>query len=133
MFTWLSPLLALLNVVWKMEGFSGNENALIQNERSAMFWMKLNVNEVMKKTQENQSLEIKESRIFKKYYYYFCWNYCKFPKRKIWNLHNRNAFCLSLCCVNDNSKVILDALQKMFCMLMCYIPILYFLLTQEQN
>jgi len=29
--------------------------------------MKLNVNEVMKKTQGNQSLEIKESRIFKKY------------------------------------------------------------------
>jgi hypothetical protein len=34
--------------------------------------MKLNVKEGMKKTQENQSLEVKESRIFKKYYYYFC-------------------------------------------------------------
>jgi len=29
--------------------------------------MKLNVNEVMKKTQENQSLETKESKISKKY------------------------------------------------------------------
>jgi hypothetical protein len=38
LFTWVSPLLALLNAMWKMEGFSGNENALIQNERSAMFF-----------------------------------------------------------------------------------------------
>ncbi len=37
MFTWVSSLLALLNAVWKMESFSGNENALIQNEGSAMF------------------------------------------------------------------------------------------------
>jgi hypothetical protein len=61
------------------------------------------------------------------------WNYCKFPKRKIWSLCNRNAFCLSLFCVNDNSKVILDVLQIIHCMSMCYMPILCFLLTQKQN
>ncbi len=61
MFTWVFPLLAFLNVVWKMKGFSANDNALIQNEGCAMF-----LNEVMKKTQENQSLEIKKSRVSKK-------------------------------------------------------------------
>jgi hypothetical protein len=45
-----------------MKGFSANENALIQNEGCAMF-----LNEVMKKTQENQSSEIKEIRVSKKY------------------------------------------------------------------
>jgi hypothetical protein len=37
-----------------MEGFSGNENALIQNEGCAMFLNEVKCeNEVMKKTQEN--------------------------------------------------------------------------------
>ncbi len=62
-----SPL-ALLNAMWKIEGFSGNENALSQNEGCAMFLNEDKCeNEVMKKTQEKQSLETKESRISKKY------------------------------------------------------------------
>jgi len=50
-----------------MEGFSQNENALIQNEGCAMFFNEVKCeNDVMKKIQENQSLETKESRISKK-------------------------------------------------------------------
>ncbi len=37
LFIWVSPHLALLNVVWKMEGFSENETSLIGNEGHAMF------------------------------------------------------------------------------------------------
>ncbi len=49
MFTWVSPLLALLNVLWKMKGSSGNENTLIQNEGCAMFLNEVKCeNEIMK-------------------------------------------------------------------------------------
>jgi hypothetical protein len=89
-------------------------------------------NEIMKETQENWNFKIKESRIPKKNEKkWIIWNYCKFLQRKNWSLHNRNAFCSSLFCVNNNSKVILDVLQIMHCMSMCYIPILCFLLTQK--
>ncbi len=27
----------MLNIVWKMEGFNGNENTIIQNEKCGMF------------------------------------------------------------------------------------------------
>jgi hypothetical protein len=40
-----------------MEGFSGNENALFQNEGCAMFLSQVKYeNEVMKKTQENHKV-----------------------------------------------------------------------------
>jgi len=47
-----------------MEGFSGNENTLIQNEGCAMFFNEVKCeNETMKKIKKNQNLETKESRI----------------------------------------------------------------------
>jgi hypothetical protein len=38
-------------------------------------------------------------------------------QRKKWRPRNRNVFCWSFYCVNDNLKINLDVLQMMCCLL----------------
>ncbi len=64
LFAWIFPPLASLNIVWKMESFSGNENKLIQNEGCEMFMNEAKYKDkVMEEIQENLSLQIKENKV----------------------------------------------------------------------
>jgi hypothetical protein len=45
--------------------------------------------------------------------------------KKKWHLHNRNELCWSFYYVNENSKVNLDVLQMMCCLLCHFQPIVY--------
>ncbi len=65
LFVWIFPPLALLNIVWKMENFSENENTLIQNEGCEMFMNEVKYKDkVMEEIQQNPSLQIKEKNFF---------------------------------------------------------------------
>ncbi len=56
-FVCLNSPLALLNIMWKIEGCSVNENTLIQNEGYEMFLNDVGCeDELMEEPQENQSL-----------------------------------------------------------------------------
>lgn len=64
MFAWISPPLALLNIVWEIEKSSGNEKTVIRNEDYEIFLIELECeNEIMKKTQEGLSIQTKKIRI----------------------------------------------------------------------
>ncbi len=60
LFVWVFPPLAFLNIMWKMEGSSENENTLVQNERCEMFLNGVECeDEIMEEIQQNPSLKTK--------------------------------------------------------------------------
>ncbi len=92
MITWIFPPLALLNIVWNMEGSNGNENTLIWNESCERFLNEVTCeNEIMEETQE-------ESKDRKKYEFYFSLELLQISQRKKWSPYNRNALCWSFLC-----------------------------------
>jgi hypothetical protein len=89
----------------------------------------IEIDQVMQE-RENPSLQIKISRIAKE-----CdktnENKTKHIlqhlhiQRKNWHLHNRNVIYWSFYCVNEKSKVNLDVIQMMHCLLFHFQPIIF--------
>jgi hypothetical protein len=123
--TWIFPPLALLNIVWNMEGSNGNENTLIWNESCERFLNEVTCeNEVMEESQE-------ESKNWKKYEFYFSLELLQISQRKKWSPYNWNALCWSFFVWMTMQKwYLMHFISYVIC---CVIPILCFLLTQEQN
>ncbi len=106
LFAWIFPPLALLNIVWKMESFSGNENKLIQNEGCEMFMNEAKYKDkVMEEIQENLSLQIKENKVLTNDEKNMKQNLkLLHSQREKWRPHNRNALCWPFFYLNDNAK-----------------------------
>ncbi len=133
LFVWIFPPLALLNIVWKMESFSENENTLIQNEGCEMFMSEVKYKDkVMEEIQQNPSLQTKEKKILKNDEKTLrkIWNYC-IPKGKNEGLLIGMPY-VGLCSMwMTMQKWHLVYLKS--CVNNCVIPILCFPSTQKWN